>query len=211
VALYAGTDRGRRERARAHAAYSAGRLAVYVLAGACAGALGGVVDRAGAWAGWTRAAAVASGTLIAAWGIVSLTAALGLRAGPSAPGAWRRTAAAATRWALGHRPGARALLLGAGSALLPCGWLYAFVATAGGTGSAAKGAFVMAVFWTGTLPAMLALGEAVRAVSGPLRRHVPALCAAVVVILGVLTIVGRSPVAPPGAAGAAPPPCHGTR
>jgi sulfite exporter TauE/SafE len=36
--------------------------------------------------------------------------------------------------AVASRPEVRAAILGLGSALLPCGWLYAFVVTAAGTG-----------------------------------------------------------------------------
>ena len=109
-------------------------------------------------------------------------------------------------------PAARAAILGLASALLPCGWLYAFVVTAGGTGSALAGAVVMAVFWAGTLPVMLAFGEVVSRLSGPLRRHVPATCALVLMILGLWTVALRSQMGPFAAAADNPPPaCHGTR
>jgi hypothetical protein len=109
-------------------------------------------------------------------------------------------------------PAARAGILGLASALLPCGWLYAFVVTAGGTGNALSGAIVMAVFWAGTLPVMLAFGEAVSRLAGPLRRHVPAACALVLVILGLWTVASRSQLGPfAAAADQASPPCHGTR
>jgi sulfite exporter TauE/SafE len=68
------------------------------------------------------------------------------------------------------------------------------------------------VFWTGTLPVMLAFGEAVRALSGPLRRHVPATCAIVLMVIGLWTVFGRSGLGPLGAdAATAKPACHGTR
>jgi sulfite exporter TauE/SafE len=216
VASYAGlpgTALAWPRRAVAHGAYSLGRLAAYVVLGAMAGALGSAIDRAGAWAGVSRIAAIASGTLIALWGLHAFLAARGVGVPRlSAPGPWRRGLGFMLR-AVARQPAwLRAIVLGLGSALLPCGWLYAFVATAGGTGSALAGALVMAVFWAGTLPVMLAVGEAIRAVSGPLRRHVPAVCAVVVMVLGLLTILGRAPVGPrAAAAGAAPPECHGTR
>jgi uncharacterized protein len=84
--------------------------------------------------------------------------------------------------------------------------------TAGGTGNAAGGALVMAVFWTGTLPVMLAFGEAVRVLSGPLRRHVPAACAVLLMVLGLWTVFGRAGIGPWGSASDAPKPaCHDTR
>ncbi|MBE7450024.1 MAG: sulfite exporter TauE/SafE family protein [Kofleriaceae bacterium] len=42
---------------------------------------------------------------------------------------------------------ARAALLGLLSAALPCGWLWAFVVVAAGTGSPVGGALVMTAFW----------------------------------------------------------------
>jgi sulfite exporter TauE/SafE len=119
---------------------------------------------------------------------------------------------AALRAVAAQPPATRAAILGLGSALLPCGWLYAFVATAGGTGSALDGLLVMGVFFAGTLPMMLAFGEAVRHLSGPFRRHVPATCALVLMLLGVWTVFGRSQLGPfTAVAGPAKPACHGTR
>lgn len=217
VAAYAGmpgADAPWRRRAIAHGAYSAGRLAAYAALGAFAGAFGSLIDRTAAWAGITRAAAIVSGAVIALWGLHAFLTAIGARVGRLEPPAiFRRLLGRAMGTAAGRPPLARAAILGIGTALLPCGWLYAFVATAAGTASAFLGALVMAVFWAGTLPAMLAFGEAVRALSGPLRRHVPAVCALVLVVLGLLTVFGRSRLGPfaANAASAAVPACHGTR
>ena len=52
----------------------------------------------------------------------------------------------------------RALLLGLSTTLVPCGWLYAFVATAAGTGSVSSALGVMLAFWAGTLPALVGAG-----------------------------------------------------
>jgi sulfite exporter TauE/SafE len=202
-----------RRRAIVHAAYGAGRLTVYLVLGAAAGAFGAAIDWAAGAAGIARAAAIVSGALIALSGLHAFLAAVHVRVPRvAAPALWRRGLGVAYRSAAGQPPAARAAILGLGSALLPCGWLYAFVATAGGTGSAGAGALVMAVFFAGTLPVMLALGEAVRHLSGPLRRHVPAACALMLVLLGLWTVVGRSRLAPfTAAAHAASPACHGTR
>jgi sulfite exporter TauE/SafE len=81
---------------------------------------------------------------------------------------------------------ARSGALGLLSALLPCGWLWAFVATAAGTGRPASGAAVMAVFWLGTLPVLVSLGAAAARFGGPLRRRLPVLSATVVLVLGLL-------------------------
>jgi sulfite exporter TauE/SafE len=216
VAAYAGmpgSDAPWRRRAAAHAAYSAGRLAAYLVLGALAGTFGAAVDQAAARGGATRAAAVVSGSLIAIWGLHALLGALDIHVPRvRAPYPVRRALAAVMRAVAGRSPVSRAAILGLGSALLPCGWLYAFVVTAGGTGSAVGGAAVMAVFWTGTLPVMLAFGEAVRTLTGPLRRHVPATCAVVLMLVGLWTVFGRSGWGPFAATGdAAETACHDAR
>jgi hypothetical protein len=90
----------------------------------------------------------------------------------------------------------RAGLLGVTAALLPCGWLYAFVVVAGGTGSMVDGAFVMAAFWLGTVPVLLGIGVGVQSAAGRLRRHVPLLSAAALLVLGTLTVMSRFDIAP---------------
>lgn len=217
VAAYAGMpgpEASWRRRAGAHAAYSAGRLAAYVALGAVAGAFGAAVDRAAAWAGVMRAAAIVSGAFILLWGLHGFLEARGIRVGRiEAPGAAKRILGLAMRAVVARPPVARAAIVGLGSALLPCGWLYAFAVTAAGTGSATTGALVMAVFWTGTLPVMLAFGETVRALSGPLRRHVPAACALMLMVLGLWTVLGRAHLGPfsTTASASSPAACHGTR
>ena len=216
VAAYAGmpgSEAPWRRRAMAHAAYSAGRLAAYLALGALAGTFGAAVDHAAAWAGISRAAAIVSGALIALWGLHAFLAAHGMRVPRLSPPSPLKRALGVAMRAVAARPQAlRAAILGLGSALLPCGWLYAFVVTAAGTGSAPAGTLVMAVFWTGTLPVMLAFGEVVSRLSGPLRRHVPATCAVVLMIMGLWTVFGRAQMGPfAAAAEPAPPPCHGTR
>ena len=88
-------------------------------------------------------------------------------------------------------PVQRGLTLGLLTPLLPCGWLYAFVMTAAATGSAPRGAFVMAVFWAGTVPAMAALGLGVQRALGPFRTKLPAVTAAAMMVIGLLTVVGK--------------------
>jgi sulfite exporter TauE/SafE len=100
---------------------------------------------------------------------------------------------------LGHPPVSRALLLGLLTTLLPCGWLYAFVATAAGTGSAPAAMLVMGAFWLGTVPLLAGLGLATQRAFGPLRRHLPAVTAAALMIIGLLTMTGRLSGAEPGA------------
>jgi sulfite exporter TauE/SafE len=49
----------------------------------------------------------------------------------------------------------------------------------------------MTAFWAGTVPALLAVGLGAQLVSAPLRRHVPAVTAVLLVGLGLYAILGR--------------------
>jgi len=108
------------------------------------------------------------------------------------PNRFRRIVEHAQRRALGMSPAWRALLIGLMTTLLPCGWLYAFAITAAGTGSPAWGALTMAVFWLGTLPVLISVGVGVQALTGPLRRRLPALTSLALVAVGLLMVVGRA-------------------
>jgi sulfite exporter TauE/SafE len=74
---------------------------------------------------------------------------------------------------------------------MPCGWLYVFVATAASTGSAPGGAVVMAAFWAGTVPVLAGVGALAQRAAGPLRARLPVVTAALLVVLGVLTVAGK--------------------
>jgi hypothetical protein len=126
------------------------------------------------------------------WGVASLLAALGVRVPAlDIPPALATRIARAVRAVQDRPPAVRALAIGTLSAALPCGWLYAFVATSAAAGSAAGGALVMAAFWAGTVPMMAAVGLGAQRLLGPLRTRLPVLTAAVLVILGALTVAGR--------------------
>lgn len=49
-------------------------------------------------------------------------------------------------------------LLGASTALLPCGWLYTFVLLASTTQSAVTGSLTLFFFWMGSVPALASVG-----------------------------------------------------
>jgi uncharacterized protein len=191
VAFYAGTD-ARRAGLGGHAAYNAGRLAAYAALGALAGALGAALDLAAAPAGIQRGAAVLAGSLIALWGTRALLETFGVRMARLDPPAALRGAVARGVAAVAARPPAtRALVIGLLTGVLPCGWLYAFIVTAAGTGDPLRGAGLMAVFWLGTLPVMAGLGVAVQALACSLRRWVPVACAVAMIAVGLLAVAGR--------------------
>jgi sulfite exporter TauE/SafE len=177
---------------RSSAGYNLGRLASYATLGAIAGAAGAGLDRAGSIAGLARPAAIVAGILLILWGTASLLSALGVRVPVlDIPPALATRIARAVRAVQERPPMVRSLAVGALSAALPCGWLYAFVATSSAAGSAIGGAIVMAAFWLGTVPMMVAVGMGAQKLLGPFRRRLPVLTASMLVILGVLTVSGR--------------------
>ncbi len=194
VAFYSGSDgsAGTR-RMLSHAAYSGGRLVTYVLFGLAAGAIGAALDVAGSLAGFQRVAAVLAGATMVLWGVLALLQIRGVRIFKHGSGNGRLARLFRRGFSLvsDKPPLVRASVVGLLSGFLPCGWLWAFVVTAAGTGSALAGAAVMTAFWAGTVPALLAVGFGTQLLSAPLRRHVPAVTAALLVALGLFAILGR--------------------
>ncbi len=193
VAFYSGTDgSGGSRRLLSHAAYSAGRLAAYSILGLAAGAIGAALDLAGSLAGVQRVAAVVAGVVMVTWGVFALLQIGGVKVFKHGSGSAVSTVAAPRHLLVGHRPPVvQAAAVGLLSGVLPCGWLWAFVVTAAGTGSALGGVAVMAAFWAGTVPVLLALGLGAQVLSVPLRRHIPAVTAVILVALGLYAIIGR--------------------
>jgi sulfite exporter TauE/SafE len=177
---------------RVQSAYHGGRLVTYAALGALAGAVGAALDLTGGVLGIQRAALAVAGAGMVAFGVILLLRLAGARVGRvPVPGVVREVAGRGHAFAFTRPPVTRALLIGLLSTLLPCGWLYAFAVTAAGTGSAPAGALVMAVFWSGTLPVLVAVGAGVRSIAGPLRRHVPYAAALLLVVVGIVAIGGR--------------------
>ncbi len=194
VAFYSGSDGSAGvRRLLSHTAYSSGRLATYALFGLAAGAVGAALDVAGSLAGVQRIAAIVAGSIMVLWGILALLQLRGVRIFRHASGNGRISVLLRRGFSLvGDKPPViRAAVVGLLSGLLPCGWLWAFVVTAAGTGGALKGAAVMTAFWAGTVPALLAVGFGAQLLSAPMRRHVPAVTAILLVGLGLVAILGR--------------------
>ncbi len=190
VCFYAGADV--RGSGWGHLAYNGGRLVSYLLLGTIAGLLGFGVERVGAGVGVARAAGIVAGVLMVAWGAFTLMTLRGVRMPTLAPLAGpQRWMSARLRDVRDLPPVARALTMGLLTTLLPCGWLYAFVVTAAGTGSVRGALILMTVFWAGTLPVMLAVGVGFRRLAGPLRTKLPVITAVAIVVVGVLSIAGR--------------------
>ena len=191
IAVASDGANGLRQRALVQLGYQGARLASYVTLGATAGVLGRALDLAGQAAGWGKAAAIVAGVTMSLWGLAAMLHAVGV--GVRLPRfSWLPQVV--TRFLSRNRqrpPLVRALLLGGASALLPCGFLYAFALAAAATASPAGGALVMGALWLGNLPALLGFGLLVSSALSRVKRHVPLLSAACVFALGVLTLNNR--------------------
>jgi len=197
VAFAAGTATSGR-RALSHLAYHGSRGLAYVLLGAISGALGAAVDLGGGVLGVSRLAAVVAGVGMVLFGAVALARARGLQLTWLRRIEQRLTGGRVQRMVQGglqvatrQSPVRRALLVGSVTAVLPCGWLYAFVISAAGAGSPAAGAAVMAAFWLGTVPALLGVGLGTQLIAGRLQRHLPAATAILLMVVGVTALAGR--------------------
>lgn len=152
------------------ASYQIGRLLTYLAIGALVGVIGVAAVRAGAptqTALVLRTIAALALLLIGLRLLGALNSNVLDRAGQML---WRSVAPLAGHVLPLSTP-PRALAAGMIWGTLPCGLVYAAAALAIGSGGALQGAVVMAAFWLGTLPALLAIGGfAKRGLQGPTRR-----------------------------------------
>ncbi len=169
-----------------------GRGAIYLALGAGAGALGAGFEHVLVAWGLPHVAAVLAGVLLVVSGVVALARLAGL-GGPheAAPSPFARVLGEGLRRVRDWPVLPRGFAMGAMTGLLPCGWLWAFVATAAGTGHAENGLLVMTAFWLGTLPALAAVGLAAGRVLQPLRQRLPMVTALAMIVVGLLSIAGR--------------------
>ena len=133
--------------------YTAGRVTTYACLGAAAGALGGVVELAGALLGIQRAASIVAGAALVVWAAVSL-----VEIAPrwSSGGSLFARMSSRLRGRVPGHPFAMGLFLG----LLPCGLLYSAIIAAVARGGAIEGALALALFGLGTAPALLGVSIA---------------------------------------------------
>jgi hypothetical protein len=171
-----------------HLAYNFGRLNSYIMLGALAGLLGKTLDLSTAALGIGKTASVVFGIFLIAWGFLILKK--GYLPEPSKPFFPKvnsfYSALAKTDGQL--PPALVAYTLGLLSTLLPCGWLYMFAAVAAASGGILSGMLIMAIFWCGTLPYLLAVGAAAQTLLGPLRKKLPLITGILVILGGIFSI-----------------------
>lgn len=186
---------------RSHAllqlAYHGARLATYLFFGAAAGALGAALNFGGAALGLQRVAMVVAGGWMVVLGLVAGLRYAGIRLpDTAAPALLRRGLALGHAAAAALRPLPRAGAVGLLTSLLPCGWLYAFVITAAGTGSSFWGMVVMAAFWAGTVPVLAAIGVGTHSFGAFMGRRFPLVVPLILIGLGIYTVAGRAVIHP---------------
>ena len=174
---------------RLAAMHSLGRLATYATLGAIAGLVGSAIDVAGRLGNIQRAATIVAAAIIVIIGLGKIVHVHVTRARARARG---RSAFASALVRIQPKSAVqRSFLIGTLTGLLPCGWLWAFVIAAAATASPITGAFVMAAFWLGTVPAMVGVLTFAGPLVAKLRARMPAVTAIALVAIGVGTLAMR--------------------
>lgn len=184
---------GGRARVSHAALYNIGRGTSYVLLGALAGWVGHYIDRTGAvWMGVQRIAAIAAAAIMLLWGLWMIFGQHALR--HDAVSRMIQTLLRPLMRAAYQSPSVvRPLWVGLLTPLLPCGWLYLYVATAAGTGSPVLGAWVMAAFWLGNVPVLMALGTVFARMRQWFGTHAQTWAGVVLIMGALLTFIMRVP------------------
>ncbi len=170
-----------------HAAYGAGRIGSYAVAGAIAGGLGGTALLLDSALPVQLVLAVLANALLVLLGLhlAGFGALVGRLETIGTP-LWRRIAPFGRRFVPADTP-ARALGVGAVWGWLPCGLVYSVLAMALVSGNAERGAAVMLAFGLGTAPNVLAAGLAVGRLRTVLARPAARFAAGTAVVgLGIL-------------------------
>jgi sulfite exporter TauE/SafE len=203
--------------ARAHAgrslaAYHGGRLVTYLVMGLVAGSFGALLEQGGALLGVQRSAALVAGATMIAIGVVGIARRLGARLPlPAVSSSLARVLHGLTAAAARLRPTRRAAAVGLVTALMPCGWSYAFAVAAAGTGTTMHGAATMFALWLGTLPALTAVGFVADRLSPRVRARLPWVVSIVLIAMGGYAMAFRAPIVPVTPETASVPseaPCH---
>lgn len=182
---------GAGSRAALRTLFLAGRVTVYIIIGAIAGAFGQIGEAASVRGGVSGIVSILAGAFAIAFA---------LSTGGVAPGPERWLAAAGldrfiragAREAFNAPPYGAAVLLGMIQGMLPCSLVYAAASRAAASASAASGALTMLVFGAGTVPAILLLAVGGSAI-GPffrLRRFAAVFLAAIGLLLVLRGLAG---------------------
>ena len=167
----------------------------YGLLGGIAGSLGVGIQGTGTLLGMQRFAAQLSGGSLLVIGLLGIARlASGTGHTPWLPKKLQHFLAQGHAWARKQKPLPRALVVGVLTAILPCGWLYAFLLVAAGTASPWSGAMVMATFAIGSIPALVAVVLGTSSLFGRFHRIAPWCSAILVTVVGSYTLLHRAQV-----------------
>ncbi len=175
-----------------------GKASTYAFLGALAGAFGAALLRSTAFTWSGRLLALLTGLALAAAGLTLLglrgrgTDFLAARIGPS----WHRLVGPLLR----DRPTGSSLVIGMAMGFLPCPLVYAGLAAAAASGSAAAGALILAGVALGTVPALTAVAMFGAAVPLGWRRALARGAGVLLVLVGLVTFA-RGLGGPEGHAG----------
>ena len=177
---------------RLQSAYHLGRLTTYTSVVALAGLIGSSIDLSAMLVGVQNLALMVSASLVGLFASFRLLALAGVRLPRHVfPAAWTRLVEHGHRAAWTLTPVPRAAAIGALTTLLPCGWLYAFVAIALGMGGPAPAALVMVAFWIGTVPLLAAVGMGARKLVARPGSFIPVATTVVLLLISAATLAGR--------------------
>jgi len=166
------------------ARYHGGRVLVYVLLGALAGAGGAAV----ADAGFGRALAVLAGVTLLAQALAATAWVSGARVFQWLAAQVSRLVGGVAGWLRRHGLQG-AFTLGAINGLLPCGLVYAALTAAAGLGDLSRAVAFMAAFGAGTVPVLAVMAWASGAATSRLPVRVRRAAPAVLALVGLLLIV----------------------
>lgn len=188
-----GSIQSRKPRWSLITAYHLGRIASYAVIGLIAGFIGSGIHETGTLLGLQRLAAqLAGGTML----VIGLLAIVRLISGEKHMAHMPKRLQSALHqshvWARSQPPMRRATVIGMLTAILPCGWLYAFVLMAAGTASALSGSIVMIAFGLGSVPAMTTLVAGATSLLGNSQKLIPWASAILVTFIGLYTLSKRS-------------------
>jgi len=182
VAVY---SQNARTRFAPHLFYNLGRLCTYLVLGTLAALVGQGID---AVSGVARLSSLIVALWLILFGIFALfrpgqQAFAGVKSNVSE----RFAKIAAPLFRIrGER--LKPFFIGLVTTLLPCGWLYAFVALAAGAADVASALTIMTAFWLGSVPAMFGLGVASGALSGIAALRMPRITALLLIMSGLLSL-----------------------
>ena len=172
--------------------YHAGRLLMYALLGVLVGYVGERLMMVGVG----RVLAVLAGALLI---LAAAGSTIVARLGAIARGwSWLARLAASNASAFGQRHRRVGyVVLGLANGLLPCGLVYAALATAASSGGAVRSMMFMVGFGAGTVPLLLALTMSATTIPVAVRQRFRSVLPAVMILAGILLIArGILPVTP---------------